>query len=71
MLWLLKPNFPIKPLLKLLLSFFSLKPPCQVQIIFSVAHQQKNGNFSLHPNKDTHWQISSLLVVDIVKSKPL
>lgn len=68
---LLKPNFPIKPLLRLLPSSIS-NSPVTCKSSFQWAYQQKNGSFSSHPNRDTHhWQISTVLMVDRVKSRPL
>lgn len=72
----LEPNFPIRPLLKLLPSSFSQKLPYHLcQSSSQSAHQQTNGTFSLDPNRDTHssksqsfydgWHSKGQIVTDL------
>lgn len=68
----LEPNFPIRPLLKLLLSSFSQKLPYHLcQSSSQSAHQQTNGTFLLDPETLILANLNPFMMVDIVKGRLL
>lgn len=72
LLCLLEPNLPSGPYSNVFPPPSAAKLPCHICKSSQWAHQQTNGNFSLGPNRNTHhWPISTLSMVDVVKSRPL